>query len=66
MVNNLAWPLVSESVKYGYAEDQPMVVWFQKIPLHATAVCLASDVVQQADAELERKVLKEDFEKDKT
>jgi len=65
MVNDLAWPLVSESVKYRYPKDQAVVVGLQKIPLHATAVCLTTNIVQQANDELGRKVLKKDFKKDK-
>jgi hypothetical protein len=65
VIDDLARPLVSERVKHGYPKGQPMEVWLQEIPFHAAAMYLATDIVQQANDEVGRKMLKERFQKDK-
>jgi hypothetical protein len=65
MIDDLTWPLMSKGVEYGNPKGQPMKVRLQEIPLHATAMHLASDIVQQANPEAEGEVLKKRFEKDK-
>lgn len=65
VIDDLTRPLVSERVKHGYPKSQPMEVRLQEIPFHAAAMYLATDIVQQADGEVGRKVLKERFQKDK-
>ena len=58
VINDLTWPLMSKGVKYGDPKGQPVEVRLQEIPLHATAMHLAADIVQQADFESEWEMLK--------